>query len=80
MHKIGMAAVAVFAWAAQPISAMADDWKVVSLVDLTIGTKKYMNKPIEVKNLMCYYADVDDYRCTGQGAGAVFFKSVEAEA
>ncbi|WP_439406410.1 hypothetical protein ACNJX9_34045 [Bradyrhizobium sp. DASA03076] len=43
------------------------DYKVVDPSDLFIGTRKYLDKPILLKRMHCYYADVDDYRCTAGG-------------
>ncbi|WFU37342.1 hypothetical protein QA640_22890 [Bradyrhizobium sp. CB82] len=52
------------------------DYKVVDPSDLFIGTRKYLDKPILLRRMHCYYADVDDYRCTA--GGAVFLAAFTA--
>ncbi|WP_128956227.1 hypothetical protein [Bradyrhizobium zhanjiangense] len=55
------------------------DYKIVDPSDLFIGTRKYLDKPILLRKMRCYYADVDDYRCTASGPVflAVFTATVE---
>lgn len=53
------------------------DAKVVDPIDLSVGSGKYYSKNIEVRGLHCYYADVGDYRCTGDGDLAIFARSIE---
>ena len=52
---------------------------IVDLMDLGIGTRKYMNRPIEVRGLHCFYADVSDYRCSGDGPFAVAIFAADIE-
>ena len=59
--------------------AVSQEYKQVSLVDLGVNTRRFAGKPIEIKNVWCYFSDVDDYRCAGSGATAVFFKKIENE-
>jgi hypothetical protein len=47
--------------------------KVVDAADLGVGTRKYMNIELEVQGVKCYYADVEDYRCTAPEANVTFF-------
>jgi len=52
----------------------APRFSVVDAADLGVGTRKYMNRDIEVRNVGCYYADVDDYRCVASvGIGVAIF-------
>jgi hypothetical protein len=58
------------------------DYKIVDADDLYVAPKKYTGKPIEVKNMSCFYADKDEYRCiasTGLTV-AVFALTVEPPA
>lgn len=57
-------------------AALADDFKVVDVADLGVGSRKYVGKNIEVRNVHCYYADTNDYRCTAGGGVAIFIKSI----
>jgi hypothetical protein len=59
--------------------ALSQEYKQVSLVDLGVNTRRFAGKPIEIRNVWCYFSDVDDYRCAGSGATAVFFKKIENE-
>ncbi|MGY4355527.1 hypothetical protein ACVWZR_004573 [Bradyrhizobium sp. i1.3.1] len=54
-------------------------YKIVDPSDLFIGTRKYLDKPIVLRRMRCYYADVDDYRCMASGPVflAVFTATVE---
>ncbi|MET4233369.1 hypothetical protein QA633_43665 [Bradyrhizobium barranii] len=77
---LGTAAAAQSATAAPAESQAADiDYKVVDPSDLFIGTRKYLDKSILLRKMRCYYADVDDYRCTASGPVflAVFTATVE---
>jgi hypothetical protein len=49
--------------------------KVVPLVELTLAPRKYAGQAIEVRDLICYDADVSDYRCLALriGVPAVIF-------
>lgn len=57
----------------------AKTFKVVDVADLYVGPNKYAGRDIEVRNLKCYFADKDDYRCIAPGAVhvAIFSKTVE---
>ena len=54
-------------------------YKIVDAADIFIGTRKYLDKPVLLRRMRCYYADVDDYRCTANGPVllAVFTATVE---
>lgn len=52
-------------------------YKAVDLADLGIGSRKYSGRNLEVRGIRCYYAEVEDYRCTGSEAVSVFAKNVE---
>ncbi|WP_156944331.1 hypothetical protein [Bradyrhizobium sp. Ec3.3] len=80
---LGTPAAAQSATAAPAETKSADvDYKVVDPGDLFIGTRKYLDKPILLRRMHCYYADVDDYRCTAGGPVflAVFAATVEPAA
>jgi hypothetical protein len=36
---------------------------VAPISEIALAPRKYFGKPIEVRGLFCYYADVEDYRC-----------------
>jgi len=36
---------------------------VVPITELALAPEKYIGRPIEVRDLICYYAKLDDYRC-----------------
>lgn len=56
----------------------AKTFKVVDVSDLYVGPNKYAGRDIEVRNLKCYFADKDDYRCIAPGTYvAIFTKTVE---
>ena len=77
---LGVPTAARLASAAPAEDQTADpDYKVVDPDDLFIGTRKYLGKPILLRRMRCYYADVDDYRCTANGPVllAVFTATVE---
>ncbi|MCK1618053.1 hypothetical protein IVA96_15650 [Bradyrhizobium sp. 159] len=80
MILLGSPAAAQSAPSAPAGSKSADtDYKVVDPSDLFIGTRKYLDKSILVRKMRCYYADVEDYRCTASGPVflAVFTAAVE---
>jgi hypothetical protein len=54
-------------------------YKVVAVEELGIGTRKYMNRDLEVRRMHCYYADVEDYRCVSDSRVAIFTKAIEPE-
>lgn len=56
-----------------------DEYKAVDAADVFIGSRKYLGKPIQLKGMHCYYADVDDYRCVASDNTmlAVFTKKIE---
>lgn len=39
------------------------NYKTVDAADLYVTTEKYLNRPIEVKNAKCFYADINEFRC-----------------
>ena len=43
------------------------DFKVADADDLSVAPRKFRGKPIEMRHLHCYYADVADYRCVASG-------------
>lgn len=49
---------------------------VVDAPDLGIGSRKYFDKPIELRGVWCYYADVADYRCMTESKVVVFSKAI----
>jgi hypothetical protein len=65
-------------------AALAQDApKVVPLSELGLSPRKYADKPIEVRNLICYFADVDEYRCVeprSMTPVAVFAKTLTPDA
>jgi hypothetical protein len=55
------------------------DFKVVDPDDIHVAPQKFVGKPIEIRNVRCFYADKDDYRCMAPSRGmvtAVFATSV----
>lgn len=57
----------------------ATTYKVVDPADLAIGSRKYLNRDIEVKAVQCYYADVNDFRCTTNELVSIFTPSITPE-
>ncbi|KRP88638.1 hypothetical protein AOQ73_27955 [Bradyrhizobium pachyrhizi] len=56
------------------------DFKVVDPDDVHVAPGKFIGKPIEIRNVRCFYADRDDYRCSMPSRGmvtVVFAKSIE---
>ncbi len=41
----------------------AGDFRQVDPEDLQLGPNKFMHKPIELRNMQCFYADLNEYRC-----------------
>jgi hypothetical protein len=39
------------------------DYKIVDPDDIHVAPSKFIGKPIELRNVKCFYADKDDYRC-----------------
>lgn len=68
-RAIILAAAICLTGAAAAEDASAEDARVVPLTELGLAPKKYEGKPIEVRNLVCYYADVGDYRCVSPQFG-----------
>lgn len=73
----GAMAVSAIGMVVSPAIAQ-DAPKVVALSELGLSPRKYAGKPIEVRNLVCYYADVGDYRCVSPLSApvVVFFTKV----
>jgi hypothetical protein len=47
--------------------------------DIHVAPRKFVGRPIEIRNVRCFYADKDDYRCLAPSRGmvtAVFARSV----
>ncbi len=40
-----------------------NDYKVADADDVHVAPRKFLNKPIELRGVRCFYADKDDYRC-----------------
>jgi hypothetical protein len=59
--------------------ARADDIVRVSMVDLATETHKWEGKTIETTNF-CFYADVDEFRCSSPGGARVDFTDIQPEA
>jgi len=56
------------------------EFQIVDPSDIYVGTRKYLNKPIGIRRVRCYFADVDDYRCiptNSETSVAFFSKSIE---
>jgi len=53
-------------------AASFPDATLVDAADLGVGSKKYVGKSIELRDMKCYYADVSDYRCIS-GRNVVVF-------
>lgn len=56
------------------------DFKVVDPDDVHVAPGKFIGKPIEIRNVKCFYADKDDYRCSAPSRGmitVVFAASIE---
>ena len=49
------------------------EYRVVDPGDIFVAYGKYLGKPIEVRNVNCYYADKEDYRCVAAGSSTVAF-------
>ena len=49
----------------------ANEYAVVDPKDLQLGPKKFIGRPIELKNMQCYYADINEYRCWSSGSASV---------
>jgi hypothetical protein len=47
------------------------DFKVVDPDDIHVAPRKFVGKPIEIRNAKCFYADKDDYRCMAPSRGMV---------
>lgn len=60
-------------------SFAAGDFKVVDPDDIHVAPRKFLGKPIELRNVRCFYADKDDYRCVSSSnlTTVIFAKSVE---
>ncbi|MCP3460573.1 hypothetical protein [Bradyrhizobium sp. CCGUVB23] len=59
-----------------------NDFKVVDPDDLHVAPEKFIGKPIEIRNVSCFYADRGDYRCAPSRGmiTVVFAKSIEPAA
>jgi hypothetical protein len=56
-----------------------NDFKVVDPDDVHVAPRKFIGKPIELKNVRCFYADKNDYRCIAPSqrmVTTVFAKSI----
>jgi hypothetical protein len=62
--------------------ARAQPYRVVDPADVYVAPNKYMDKPIELRNMKCLHADKDEYRCLAPGDNAlvVFAAAVEPAA
>jgi hypothetical protein len=55
--------------------------RVIDAADLRMAPSKYLDKPIELRRMYCYYADDEDYRCVASDSTlAVFAPAIESEA
>lgn len=58
----------------QAVQAFAPgDYRPVDPKDLQLGPRKFIGKPIELRNMQCFYADINEYRCWARGAGMTVF-------
>lgn len=56
--------------------AVADDIVRVTMIDLAVQTHKWDGKTMET-SAYCFYADVDEFRCTWPGGARVDFSDIE---
>lgn len=61
------------------IEPPSGEYRVVDPGDIFVAYGKYLGKPIEVRNVRCYYADKDDYRCIATGDNPVVFFAEDIE-
>jgi hypothetical protein len=55
------------------------EYRVVDSSDIFVAYSKYVGQPIEVRDVRCYYADKDDYRCISIGGSTVAFFAQDIE-
>lgn len=57
---------------------------VAPIEEIALAPRKYVGKPVEVRGLFCYYADVGDYRCNAVNQespmAVVFAKAITPDA
>jgi hypothetical protein len=47
------------------------DYKLVDPDDMHVAPRKFVGKPVELRNAKCFYADKDDYRCLGSSRSMI---------
>lgn len=57
------------------LAQSASEFKVVDVYDIEVNPSRYKGKAVELRNMRCYHADDEDYRCISSGGATVMVGS-----